>query len=297
MGSAEEALAAHERTVEFLQRSTATGNAEQQRQLAVARNNLAVALRRSGQTKRAVEQLQLAKEAQLALEPALHPELARELATTYVNLGLAHQDAGFRAGAEDSFHNAITQLTSARKSGEQVAETSRPLAAAYQHLARVHQAHETQLALGLYQQAISLLEQTNLVHSTDHRLANELVGAYHGQALLLTRTKQYRLASAAFARAVELQRQLVEQAPGDANLHSDLGCMLSNFGVAQAGAGDDVAAATSLQQAIAQQRWAQQLAPDSRRFRDLLARHDKLLATYQQQLAAKSLISAQETQP
>jgi tetratricopeptide (TPR) repeat protein len=152
------------------------------------------------------------------------------------------------------------------------------LAAACNHLAGLRKSHHPAEAKQLYEQAIQMLTEAG----SDRDVVQELANAQNNYGTLLTRLKEHPAAIAAFNSAANLHQTLIEKSPTDANLHSNLGSTLSNRGVAEAASDDYAAASASLAAATEQQQAALKLFPSSTRFRELLARHERLQASYAQ---------------
>ena len=253
VGTADEALATHQEAVGFLQQLARDNASETSRQrLAVAQNNLALALRRAGKFTEAKEQLEQAIKTQHALTSAAprNKQYAVELAKSYGNLGLVLQDA-----ADDSAATAFQSSVDAWSSlvaGD--AQYQSNLAAALSNLAGVYSQTEPSRAIRLYEKAI----QSQIASAAAGTIESqrELALTNHNLAAVLSRSQQFAAAATAYRQAIEIQSALVARAPAQTAIKRELAISCNNLGLVLTRQKEAAAAETSFAQAS---EWQQQL--------------------------------------
>ncbi|WP_254513030.1 serine/threonine-protein kinase [Anatilimnocola floriformis] len=246
VGTAQEALAAHQEAVGFLQQLSAREATPESRQrLAVAQNNLALALRRSDKFPEAKDQLDQAIRTQHALHTASpnNATYAAELAKSYSNLGLVQQDAENTAAAATAFQSSVDAWSSLVTADSQYQPK---LAAALSNLAGVLAPQEPTRAIRLYERAIQL--QTASATAGTIESLRELALTHHNLAATLSRSQQLPAATAAYRQAIEIQTAIVARAPAQVSLKRELAISCNNLGLVLTRQ-KDVAAAASFAQA------------------------------------------------
>lgn len=258
VGTAEESLAAHKQAVQFLTQIAA------RQQLAVARNNLAMAYHRSGDGQRAREQLNQAIDTQqslLATDPQ-DSQLAVELATSYGNLGLIQQAAGDDSAAEASFQAAGERLRKLLDAAPKSVVYRRRLAATYNNLAGLHSQQQPEAALAFHRQAQALQESALAVEDKNQELLRELGLTHQNLAAILSRQQHYSGAADEYERAIAYQREFVRLAPAQHSGRRNLVLSLNNRGLALSRMKQPVAAAAAFAEAAELQRLLSSELPD-----------------------------------
>jgi tetratricopeptide (TPR) repeat protein/tRNA A-37 threonylcarbamoyl transferase component Bud32 len=252
VGTAEESLAAHQRAVGYLQQLVAKNSTTEARQrLAVAQNNLALALRRVGEFAAAGEQLQQAIGAQqtFCLQAPGNRQFAADLATSYSNLGLVQQAAGEQA-AEASFQNAVDQWSKLLATDADSPLYQQRLAAAYNNLASVPAKDNPRRAVGFYQQALALQQEVLHLQPTDEALQRELAMTHHNLAAAYSRLLQFREAATEYRQAIAIQTALVQRSPAQLSFRRDLAVSYNNLGLALSRQKQPAEAAETFQHAV-----------------------------------------------
>ncbi|WP_425614768.1 protein kinase [Anatilimnocola sp. NA78] len=226
VGSRDEAIAAHQQAVTFL------AETNDQRQLALARNNLALAFQRQGNLGGAAEQLSAAITLQQDLLADSPQPSARaiELATSFSNQGLVQQALEQPTLAEASFQAAIQLLQQRLDANSTDAEVLRPLAAAYNNLAGLKQEQPAK-AIDLHRQALRIQQQAARRNPADERLQRELALTHFNLASISSRLKLWSNAADEYQQASELQAKLVAHSPANLTYRRDLAISYNNLGL------------------------------------------------------------------
>ncbi len=251
VGTTEESITAHRQAVSYLQKLAADNFTTEARQrLAVAQNNLALALRHAGEFAAAAEQLQLAIDLQqeLGSQSAGNRQFAAELATSYSNLGLVQQAAGDEAAAT-SFQKAIDQWLSLLAAESDSRLYQLRLAAAYNNLASVPAKDHPRRTVQLYQQAIALQQQVAKATPTDDDVQHELALTHYNLAATWARLQRFSDAVSEYRAAIELQSALAQRSPTKQAYRRELAVSYNNLGLALSRQKESVAAVEALQQA------------------------------------------------
>lgn len=234
VGTTEESLAAHQRAVNYLKKlETEHSTNEARQRLAVAQNNLALALRRAENFTDAIEQLQQAISTQhtLCVKSPGNRQFVAELATSYSNLGLVQQTAGNDL-AEAAFQQAVSQWSSLLTAEPESQLYQQRLAAAYNNLASVPANDNPRQAVQLYQQALALQQQVAKAHPSDENLQRELALTHFNLAVAYSRLQQHSDAAAEYREAIEIQSALVQRSPSQQSLRRELAVSYNNLGLA-----------------------------------------------------------------
>jgi len=226
VGSRDEALAAHQQAVKFL------GESSDQRQLALARNNLALAYHRQGKLAEAAEHLAtaIATQQDLLAKSSSREDLTLELATSLSNQGLVQQDLDQFVQSESSFHAAIELLKQWSAAHPTNAEVLRPLAAAYNNLAGLERDEPTK-AIDLHRQALRWQQQALRTDPSHERLQRELALTHFNLASASSRLKLWSTAADEYQQAIDLQTKLSAHSPANLSHRRDLAVSYNNLGL------------------------------------------------------------------
>ncbi len=211
---------------------------EFQQQQATALNNLALLFAAQGKLAEAREQYTAAIQLQ-SLVVAADAELAsakRLLAEMFTNLGLLERQSGEPAAARKSLSRAIALLEAIVVDKPADRATRHALAMAFNNRSFMEQEHDWAAAENSCRAAVDLLTQIVQESPADESATarSDLALSCNNLAAILGHRSKDADAIAAFRRAVELQEQLVRQAPGVLQYRSDLAITWNNLAQALA---------------------------------------------------------------
>jgi len=194
--------------------------------------------------------------------------------------GLAIQAERASAASKVSRADRLISTT-----GSQNHALARDMALSYGRLAAAHSAlREPAAARDCYERAISLQQDLLAKSPSDRAVRHDLAVSWNNLGLLDCRAGRVGDAETAMWRSLSLLEALVHEQPNDAAPESDLGGTYANLGIVLEKRGALELARQSFASAIEHQRLAIQLAPETERFRSLLAQHQ----VHQARVAAAS---------
>jgi tetratricopeptide (TPR) repeat protein len=214
--------------------------AECRQQQAMALNNLALLYAGQGKTDDARECYNTAIQLQSDVVASVKPPKAasRLLAELYTNRGLLERQSGDAPGARKSLTRAIAQLEKIVAATPEDDEARHALAMAFNNRSFVEQTSHWEDAEQSCRRAVELFEE--LAATEEDNQANsaatrgDLALSYNNLAAIRGHLGKHNEAITAFRRAVELQEQLVRQAPGVVQFRSDLAITWNNLAQALA---------------------------------------------------------------
>ncbi len=243
--------------------------------LAMTHGNLGLLAVERGRTSEA-EQVYLEAigiQKQLIDEFPDRPDYRHDLAISYNNLSFLHAKTD-PVEAEEASRHSLTIQKELIESQPANLDYQSDLALNYNNLGAL-QSHNGRLreAESSYLQAIALQEQLVRKSPMAVRFRHDLAISHSNLGRVYSKQERLDEAERAFERARVTMRELVDDYADHLNYRSSLGGILNNLGMVleQLGRGDD--AATTFKQAIEQQRFAREHAPEVARFRLFLAKH------------------------
>jgi len=243
--SFEESLEAHQKSEAILQALAAAdaGDFSAQRQLALAENNVGLALRRLGRMEPAREQFERAirRDERLLARTPHDGELDVNLALAQCNLGLLEHEMHRPAAASAAFQEGIGRLSRVlearshtpvgKDEKEELISLKQKLASAYNNLAAVYLNERPAEAARLHAGALDLLHAASNESSGNLSLRRDLGLTMHNLGSAFSRNKQPEAARAAFEQAIAIREELVRLAPARSLYLSDLATSLNNLGM------------------------------------------------------------------
>ena len=238
MGLSDEAIAAHQEAIGLL-RELADAQpqvVEYRSQLAVAKNNLALALSHAGRSDEGRQALldAISLQQQLVGE---QPQVTRhrvELALSHNNLGAQLRDAGKVEQARAAFREAVRQGQRAVAAQPDDVAASRNLAAAYNNLAALNRGQDQDASVALYRQAADLQRQAVKTNPTELKYRSELATTLNNLGAAQARGNQLAAAVATYRDAIELQKDVLRIVPLDRTFRHDLAVTYNNLGLTHA---------------------------------------------------------------
>jgi tetratricopeptide (TPR) repeat protein len=153
---------------------------------------------------------------------------------------------------------------------------ARDVALAYDRLGAAHSAlREPAAARESYERAIAMQQELIAKSRGDAAVQRDLAVSWNNLGLLDCRAGRVEEAEAAMRRALAILTKLVRQQPGSAALASDLGGTYANLGIVLEKRGATDLARQSYADAIEHQQLAIELAPETARYREMLAQHEQ----------------------
>jgi serine/threonine-protein kinase len=253
VGSKKEALHAHQRAVEILEKLSATEPAHLP-QLARSYNLLGVLQRVTGEFDRAMESYQKAIEIRERLVGA-DPEsdyIQDEVAESYNNLGSLQRDIGDESEAAASFRHAIDIREQLAAKRPNAASLQNGLARCYNNLGVVlRKLGKSADAVAAYQQAVD--RRTQLVNQQpDNRsYKDDLAGTYNNLSVVQRSIGERGHALESSQKSIEIRERLVSDFPNVNEYHQGLAASYNNIGNLYRGAGDTAAALEAYQKVMA----------------------------------------------
>lgn len=237
LGDQTSAQASFEKAVElFAKLAITTGKpAEHWQQQAAALNNLALLFAGQGKTAEARAQYDAAIQLQSSVVSSKDPPktAARLLAELYTNRGLLERQNGNAAAARKSLTRAIAQLEKIVAAAPEDDEARHALAMAFNNRSFVEQGAHWSAAEQSCRRSVELFEELAATEDDNHPVSavtrGDLALSYNNLAAIRGHLGKHDEAIAAFRRAVELQEQLVRQAPGVVQFRSDLAVTWNNL--------------------------------------------------------------------
>lgn len=214
--------------------------AEYRQQQAMALNNLALLFTAQGKSDDACLSYDTAIQLQSKVVRSDSPPEAasRLLAELYTNRGLLERQNGDAAGARKSLTRAIAQLEKIVAGSPEDDEARHALAMAFNNRSFVEQASHWDAAEQSCRRAVELFEELAATAEDNQAVSaatrGDLALSYNNLAAIRGHLGKHTEAIAAFRRAVELQEQLVRQAPGVVQFRSDLAVTWNNLAQALA---------------------------------------------------------------
>lgn len=218
---------------------------EHRQQQATALNNLALLYAGQGKLDLAHSRYNTAIKLQSSVVASDHPPPAatRLLAELYTNRGLLERQYGDAAAARKSLTRAIAQLEKIVAATPEDDKARHALAMAFNNRSFVEQSSHWAAAEQSCRRAVELFEELAEVEADNQPVANatraDLALSYNNLAAIRGHLGKDPEAIAAFRRAVQLQEQLVRQAPGVVQFRSDLAITWNNLAQALARQGDN----------------------------------------------------------
>jgi len=238
LGSTDEAIAAQRSAIElFAQLAAEHPDArEHVRQLAVCRNNLALALQRAGRTAEARTELHLAIDAQQSLvaEQAEVSQYQRDLARSHNNLGQLAAETGAADAASASIHEAIRLQTLLSEQDPTDASVAGDLAASYNNLAALLGEKDPAQSVAMQRRAAEQLARVAAAHSHEPGPKSQWALALNNLGAAESRGGDPNAAVASYRRAIELEKELVRLAPLDSAYRRNLAVSYNNLGLTYA---------------------------------------------------------------
>jgi tetratricopeptide (TPR) repeat protein len=239
---AKDAVAAHREAVAFFELlvSKQAEVSEHRRELALAHNNLATALARSGAT----EEARTEYVAAIALQDELiasgdapsadeYQQYRLDLAVTHTNLGLLYRDRNESAAAQRELSEAVRIQETLLGRTSKDDEIARNLAGAYNNLGSLYLDAEPRRAKSYFASALDLRERMTAESKEDLRFQQELALSYNNLAAVSARLGEFDTAVEAYAEAIKRQEQLARAAPDQKNRQRELAKTINNLGLAQ----------------------------------------------------------------
>lgn len=254
IGSSEEAIAAHEKAISLFVDLAATEphQRDHQRRLALARNNLAMSLKRAGRIDEAQSAYQSAIELQKQLaQRASAEEILSDLATSHTNLGLLLAETGDKQQAERSLQEAICLQEQLVISAPEDAGRHRGLAATFNNLSTIYVDSNALQAIGCYESALAhqRLALASQPDNADH--SRDLAATYNNLGSLRSQQQDYAAAATAYEKAIQLQLELLQRDPSRRSYRQDLAISFNNFGLTQSRLQQSTAAERAFEQSVA----------------------------------------------
>ncbi len=263
-------------------------------QLALSKNNLGLLLQKSGKTvdAEAAFRQAIALEQQLLAENPGDEQTLCHLAASLNNLSLLLGDAK----PDESLQAAEEALRVQERLAEQFPAKGMhqsDLALAYNNMGSLlSRRGELQQASDSYRRAIAILSA--LPHTGQSGAGQpDLAVCWNNLGMAQLKLQQFKPAASSFRQAM----QQIDRSAGerDANTQSTFGVMQNNLGMALERLGQTEAATTNYVAAIESQTTALTLAPEVRRFGELLDAHEKNLARVRRQQSRNEAASDTET--
>lgn len=214
--------------------------AEHRRQLALAHNNLATALARSGTTDEArteyVAAIDLQKELIASGDAATAADQQQyrlDLAVAHTNLGLLHRDTNDATAAQHYLGEAVRIQEALLGTSAKNAEIATNLAGAYNNLGSLYLEAEPRRAKSYFASALDLRERMTGKPKDDRQFQRELAVSYNNLAAVSARLSEFDTAVQAYGDAIKLQEELVRTAPNHKEWQRELAKTITNLGLAQ----------------------------------------------------------------
>lgn len=234
---------------------------EYQRQLALCHNNLAMTLRRAGDSAEAAAHYHRAVQMQTRLlghpNGAYHAQFISDLALSYSNWGLLDAEQGHFDSAVTSLQSAIRlqqQLLSEADGGDAVAESHRRLASTFNDLSAVYVGRDAPAAEQCYRTALEHFQAAAKLEPTELDGKRHWALTYNNYASLKSRGADVADADRLYGKAIALQQELVTERPRNKTFRCDLAVSLNNRGLLLWRSGDLPAAEDSFREATDLQR-------------------------------------------
>jgi serine/threonine protein kinase/tetratricopeptide (TPR) repeat protein len=242
LGDQAKSQAAFEKAAELFAELSVTSDqpAEYRQQQAMALNNLALLFAAQGKADEARTRYNTAIKLQSEVAAGDKPPqaAARLLAELYTNRGLLERQNGDAPGARKSLTRAIAQLEKIVAIAPEDDEARYALAMAFNNRSFVEQASHWEAAEQSCRRAVELFEELAATAADNQAISaatrGDLALSYNNLAAIRGHLGKHAEAIAAFRRAVELQEQLVRQAPGVVQFRSDLAITWNNLAQALA---------------------------------------------------------------
>lgn len=205
-------------------------NSHLQSQLALSRNNMALLLAAEGETAAALREYELAIIAQkkLAAEHLEKPELACQLAESYLNRGTLLGQSGKIEDAEASLNQAINVLAASYATETKSIELTRSLTMAHNNLAFLLRVTEPERALQQANIAVEVLERACHTPNVTRDALADLALCYANRAAIQNSLQKTDEAIDSYRRSIELRESLVRTSPGIVHYRSELAAALNN---------------------------------------------------------------------
>jgi serine/threonine protein kinase/tetratricopeptide (TPR) repeat protein len=273
IGSTEEAIAAHEKSLALFTKLAAAepSHLDYQRRLALCQNNLAMSLRRAGRVDDAQHAYQAAIESQNKLVGKTRDEqYVSDLAISHTNLGLLLSDTGFQKQAESSFREAIRLQEQLVAYSPDDAERHRKLAVSFNNLSAIYLSSSAEQTLKCYEAALEhqQLAIASQPDSTDYAI--ELAATYNNLGALQSQQQEYTAASQSYEQAIQIQQRLLKADPSRKSYRQDLAVSFNNFGLVASRLSQTDAAEKAFEQSVAIQESIVALHPDDMALRSSL---------------------------
>jgi eukaryotic-like serine/threonine-protein kinase len=242
LGDQSKALASFEKAITLFAElaEAAAKPAEHRQQQATALNNLALLYAAQGKADEARKRYNTAIQLQsdVVASDASPKAASRLLAELYTNRGLLERQNGDAIEARKSLTRAIAQLEKILAAAPEDDEARHALAMAFNNRSFVEQASHWDAAEQSCQRAVELFEELAATEADNETVSaatrGDLALSYNNLAAIRGHLGKHAEAITAFRRAVELQEQLVRQAPGVVQFRSDLAITWNNLAQALA---------------------------------------------------------------
>jgi eukaryotic-like serine/threonine-protein kinase len=203
-------------------------DADNLRQLALARNDLAVVLLRSDRAAEAAEQLQLASNNLQAIESGSGE--TEYLAAIEVNLARAFQLLGRRQDEETSLDRAEDMYRTLLAKQPDKADLTSELATVLDHRALLHAGQHPQAALNTSQAALMLHRRCMATVDPPSKWRQRLGASLHNHAVLSLQHNAPDVSRQHFLEAIEVKQSLAERFPHRQEQWEDLAISFAGLG-------------------------------------------------------------------
>ena len=254
IGTNDEVIEAHENAIKLFEELSAAypGAPDYRRRLAISQNNFALALGRSGQidaARRAYRDA-ISLQEKLVEDSADAPQYLGDLALSNSNFGLLQSETGEQANAEDLFREAIRLQERVLEVQPRDPEILRNLAAALNNLSKLCVDADPGRAAQLGEKALAYQTKAAALRPEERKYRHDVAVTRDNLGAVQSRQGHFSEAAAAYARAVDIQRDLVREAPAQNSYRLDLAVSLNNLGLAQSRLRKTAAAERSFRQAL-----------------------------------------------
>jgi hypothetical protein len=258
IGSASEAIVAHEESLRLFVELAAADpeNLEHCKQLALCKNNLALALSRTGRTDEAGHQLAeaIGIQERLVTRSPDDRSLRADLAVSYSNMGLLQSDTGQMVLAQASFRSAIDLLRDLLDAEPNNPERRQHLAAVLNNLAATRLDANPAEAAALHGEALEQQLAASDARPDDLAVRRNVSLTLNNLAAACSRTGRLDDALRSYEEAITIQQELLRRVPGQRSYQNDLAVSHNNVGLIHRHGGRMADAESAFRKALAIQQ-------------------------------------------